>query len=145
LRYYLVPGIYTPRLPPRACTPHREAPKYLGPRGLVAAVVPYSRASSGSFPATPAMIEDGRATWIIPALFGGSWRLVGVVPDGVASIAVTVGAHPATQTLVTGNFVDAVVPEPHGSDTITQRWYAADGTVVRTVTGQVGAVLTISG
>jgi hypothetical protein len=142
-RYFLVPGVYTPPALPEACVKLEQlhvrrlsakAPQ-LGPRGPVVTLEPYSPHDTRGFPFTVSMIQAGRATGIGLGESGPTTAFYGLVPDGVASVAVTAGSAPPRTVLVTSNFFLAQIPAVHMDTpyTITQQWYAADGTLIKTV------------
>jgi hypothetical protein len=142
-RYFVVPGVYAPPLLPKACVelepPRLRRPlakaRQLGPRGPVVTLEPYSSHEAGGIPFTASEIQAGTAN--APALgrSGSTTAFYGLVPDGVASVTVTAGGAPPATVSVANNFFLAQIPAPHADlpYTITQQWYAADGTLVKTV------------
>jgi len=149
--YYLVVGDLSPQALPIPCfklQPHHSGrpPKPSVPFGDVATVVQYSSTptgeDTGDFPYASSWISAGRATLFEPA--EPETALVpyfALVPDGVASVAVTVGSNPTTRIPVTENFALAQIPNPREGDTIVQQWYGADGTLIKTVTEKLGVII----
>ena len=147
--YYLVVGFRSPPGVPSACVQHPgEHPRVTGPDGTVATVVwdatlPGGGTDSGTSPRTPVWINDGIGSFYEPTEPGTPLALFfTVVPDGVARVTVTVGAHPPTEMTVANNFAISKIPAPQDGESIGQRWYAADGTLLKTITQQRGPTLT---
>lgn len=138
-RYFLVVGFRSPPGVPTACIRHHgEHPRVTGPDGVVATIVWRAKiaggSSTGALPYAPAWISKGIAVSIQPTELRTAFApFFGVVPDGVARIVVSVGAHAPTQALVANNFVISQVPNPQQGDSILQQWYAADGTLVKSI------------
>jgi hypothetical protein len=145
-RYFLVVGFRSPPGLPRACIRHPgEHPRVTGPDGVVATLVWRARIpggeSTGALPYASAWISDGAAISASPTE-ASTWPFFGIVPDGVARIAVTVGIHPPTQLRVANNFADGQVPEPHPGESILQQWYATDGSLIKTINSGSVTILT---
>ena len=155
-RYFLIPGVYAPSPLPEACvkleSPHerRQAKgSQLEPRGPVVALEAYSPEESGGIPYTASAIQAGTANDFAfgrsgPDLAfgrpgfgrpGPTTAFCGLVPDGVASVTVTAGGAPPTAVPAANNFFLTQIPAPSANEpyTITQQWYAADGTLIKTV------------
>ncbi len=142
-RYFLIPGVYDPPSLPEVCVkleppPDRRLAKGpdLEPRGPVVTLEAYSPEQSGGIPYTPSAIQAGTANQ--PALGRSdstTATFYGLVPDGVASVTVTAGGAPPTSVPVANNFFLAQIPALHANTpyTIMQQWYAADGTLIKTV------------
>jgi hypothetical protein len=155
-RYFLIPGVYAPLPLPEACvkleSPHeRRLTKgsQLEPRGPVVTLEAYSANESGGIPYTASAIQAGTANDFAfgrsgPDLAfgrpgfgrpGPTTAFYGLVPDGVASVTVTVGGASPTAVPAANNFFLTQIPAPSANEpyTITQQWYAADGTLIKTV------------
>ncbi len=142
-RYFLIPGVYDPPPLPEVCV-NLEPPRVrrlsakalrLGPRGPVVTLEAYSTNQTGGIPYTASAIQAGTANNIAFGRAGSTTAFYGLVPDGVASVTVTAGgASPATVP-VANNFFLTQIPAPSADEpyTITQQWYAADGTLIKTV------------
>jgi hypothetical protein len=141
-RYFLIPGVYDPPPMPEACV-KRESPHerrrakglQLEPRGPVVALEAYSPEESGGIPYTASAIQAGTANDAAFGRPGPTIAFYGLVPDGVTSVTVTAGGAPPTTVLVANNFFLTQIPALHVNEpyTITQQWYAADGTLIKTV------------
>jgi hypothetical protein len=142
-RYFLIPGVYDPPSFPEVCV-KLEPPRVrhlsqkgpqLGPYGPVVTLEPYSSHETGGIPFTASEIQAGTANEPAPGRSGSTTAFYGLVPDGVASVTVTAGGAPPTSVPVANNFFLAQIPALHANTpyTITQQWYAADGTLIKTV------------
>jgi len=142
-RYFLIPGVYHQPPLPEACVklePPRvrhesaKAPQ-LGPRGPVVTLEAFSPHDTGGFPFMASTIQAGRAFGIALGESGPTIAFYGLVPDGVASVTVTAGGAPPTSVLVANNFFLTQIPALNTGKpyTITQQWYAANGTLIKTV------------
>jgi hypothetical protein len=141
-RYFLVPGVYDPPPLPQACV-KLEPPRLrrlakgpqLEPRGPVVALEAYSTNESGSIPYTASEVRAGTANNFAFGRPGPTTAFYGLVPDGVASVTVTAGGGSPTTVPVANNFFLAQIPVPRAGKpyTIMQQWYAADGTLIKTV------------
>ena len=82
---------------------------------------------------TASEIQAGTVNQIALGQPGATAAFFGVVPDGVASITVSTGSAAATTVQVTDNFFVTQIPRPRPNtpSTITQQWYAADGTLIK--------------
>jgi hypothetical protein len=142
-RYFLIPGVYAPPPFPEVCVklePLRvrhlsEKGPQLGPYGSVVTLEPYSSHETGGIPFTASEIQAGTANEPALGRSGSITAFYGLVPDGVASVTVTAGGAPPTSVPVANNFFLAQIPALHANTpyTITQQWYAADGTLIKTV------------
>jgi hypothetical protein len=144
-RYFLIPGVYDPPPMPDVCVklePLRVRrlslkARQLGPRGPVVTLEAYSRNQTGGIPYTASEIEAGKANQIALGLSdsGAITAFYGLVPNGVASIAVTAGGAPSTTVPVANNFFLTQIPAFHAGEpyAITQQWYAANGTLLKMV------------
>jgi hypothetical protein len=142
-RYFLIPGVYDPPPFPEVCV-KLEPPRVrhlsqkgpqLGPYGPVVTLEPYSSHETGGIPFTASEIQAGTANEPSLGRSGSTTTFYGLVPDGVASVTVTAGGAPPTSVPVANNFFLAQIPALHANTpyTITQQWYAADGTLIKTV------------
>ncbi len=105
-------------------------------------------AEAGGLPFTAARIKSGDASVLAaPAPGSKTATTYGLVPDGVASVSVTLNEGAPTSASVANNFSLAVLPPPappaNGEFTVTQQWYAADGSLLKTVK-QTRAVRTVT-
>jgi len=140
-RYFLIPGVYDPPPLPGTCV-KLESPRekrlakgpQLEPHGPVVALEAYSPEESGGIPYTASEVQEGTAN-NIAGRPGPTTAFYGLVPDGVASVTVTAGGAPPTSVPVANNFFLVQIPALHANTpyTITQHWYAADGTLIKTV------------
>jgi hypothetical protein len=80
------------------------------------------------------MIEAGLASDFDLPTSPTMVRFYGLVPDGVASVAVSAAGAPPTTSPVADNFYLTQIPAPRSGQpfTITQQWYAANGALVKT-------------
>jgi hypothetical protein len=142
-RYFLIPGVYEPPPLPEVCV-KLEPPRVrrlsakalrLGPRGPVVTLEAYSANETGGIPYTASGVQAGTANNIAFGLPGQATTFYGLVPDGVASVTVTAGGAPPIVVPVANNFFLTQIPVPPAGKpyTITQQWYAADGTLIKTV------------
>jgi hypothetical protein len=142
-RYFLIPGVYAPPPFPEVCVklePPRvrhlsEKDPQVGSYGPVVTLEPYSAHQTGGIPFTASEIQAGTANEPALERSGSTTPFYGLVPDGVASVTVTAGGAPPTSVPVANNFFLAQIPALHANTpyTITQQWYAADGTLIKTV------------
>jgi hypothetical protein len=142
-RYYVVIGIRSPQSFPLVCVkgaqPRRtRSAKPEPPLGAVATVAQFRSFPGGedtaAIPFTASAISAGRATSIEPAgPVAALAPYVALVPDGVSSVTVTVGANQPTGVPVTANLAVAEIPNPREGDIVTERWYSPDGTLTKTV------------
>jgi len=140
-RYFLIPGVYAPPPLPGACV-KLQSPRerrlvkgpQLEPRGPVVALEAYSPDESGGIPYTASEVQAGTAN-NTAGRPGSTTTFYGLAPDGVASVTVTAGGAPPTSVPVANNFFLAQIPALHANTpyTITQQWYAGDGTLIKTV------------
>lgn len=107
----------------------------LQPRGPVVALEAYSPEESGGIPYTASAIQEGTANDLAFGRSGPTTAFYGLVPDGVASVTVTAGGAPSTTVPAANNFFLMQIPAPRAGKryTITQQWYASDGTLIKTV------------
>ena len=89
----------------------------------------YSAEVSVALPLTASAIENGKAT-----SFGiGSNSVDGLVPDGVETVAVVLDNGTPMTATVSNNFFLIPAAKPRaGVHTLTTRWYAADGSLIKT-------------
>jgi hypothetical protein len=141
-RYFLIPGVYDPPPIPEVCVKlqsPRERRQAKGPqlesRGPVVALEAYSPEESGGIPYTASAIQAGTANDVALGRPGPTTAFYGLVPDDVASVTVTAGGAPPITVPVANNFFLAQIPVPYVGRpyTIMQWWYAADGTLIKTV------------
>ncbi len=141
-RYFLIPGVYNPPSLPQACVklePPNERRQAKGPqrepRGPVVTLEAYSVNESGGIPYTASAIQAGMANDFASGRPGPTTAFYGLLPDGVASVTVRVEGGSPTTVPVANNFFLTQIPAPHANQpyTITQQWYAADGTLIKTV------------
>jgi hypothetical protein len=141
-RYFVIPGIYDPPPLPDACVKleppglrRRAKGPQLEPRGPVVALEAYSANESGGIPYTASEVQAGTANNFAFGRPGPTTAFYGLVPDGVASVTVTAGGAPPASVPVANNFFLAQIPALHANTpyTITQQWYATDGTLIKTV------------
>jgi hypothetical protein len=142
-RYFLIPGVYDPPPFPEVCVkleqPHvrhllQKGPQ-IGPHGPVVTLEPYSSHQTGGIPFTASEIQAGTANEPALGRSGSTTTFYGLVPDGVASVTVTAGGASPTTAPVANNFFLTQIPAPSAGKpyTITQQWYAANGTLITTV------------
>jgi hypothetical protein len=142
-RYFLIPGVYDPPPPPEVCIKlepprvrHLSAKvRQFSPRGPLVTLEAYSPHDTGGLPFSTSTIEAGRAFGIALGEQGPTIAFYGLVPDGVASVSVTAGGAAPTTVLASNNFFLTQIPalNPDQPYTITQQWYEADGTLIKTV------------
>lgn len=143
-RYFVVPGVYAPPPLPEACAklePPRVRRRYaralqLAPHGPVVTLEPYSSHETGGIAFTASQIQAGTASEAALGRSGSTTTaFYGLVPDGVASVTVTAKGAPPTTVPAANNFflTQVSAPRVNQPDIITEKWYATDGTLIKTV------------
>ena len=160
---YLIPGVLSPPPLPRACRTllsrhqvaldeelrrRRQGPgvilDFYTPRENVVSTNREISITGIGVPFTVGQIEAGEAHIIFPRLFGGEEPMYGLVPDGVASVVVTLDGRSASGSVQNNLFIAHIPRAKKSKNTIVQRWYSPTGTLVKTIT-ETYVVLEIRG
>lgn len=157
-RYYLIPGIKSMQLPasclrslPPSVRREYEAEARAQRAGSVTLEAFSDQAidseeALGTVPYTAQAIEAGDILLAIPSrtVRGPSTSMIilaGVVPDGVASVTITATNGNTETAPVTNNLFLAELPAS-GLQSLMIKWYAANGSLTRTIpSGQAHVVL----
>lgn len=138
-RYYLIPGIEDVHLPvaclrllsPSARREYRAEAR-AGRAGSVTLEAFNGEGESAAAVYTAQAIEDGETLLAATDPSNSTLAIAGVVPDGVASVAITAANGKTATGLVTNNLLLAR-PPAGGLRSLTVRWYAADGSLIKTI------------
>lgn len=138
-RYYLIPGIRDVQLPTtclRLLSPSErreyQAEARAGRAGSVTLEAFSSEAQAAGGVYTAATIQAGGALLAVPNPSNTILAIAGIVPDGVASVTMT-AANGATATAPVTNNLFLTRPPAGTLKTLTVRWYAPDGTPIKTI------------
>lgn len=142
-QYFLIPGVYDDPLPAacRSTLPpklRREERRYdrAQRHGSVSLEAFGRTGGEGAVPLTRGAIERGDV-FIFPAPGSTTTPAYGLVPDGVAAVAITGRAGRTVTTTVAENFFLLRVPvhpkgtAHHKTERFTVRWYAATGAAIK--------------
>jgi hypothetical protein len=135
-RYFLIPGIIDAQLS-AACL-HSLSPSERDEyetqlhTGSVTLEAVKDEKEAGAIPYTAPAIEAGRALLAIPGGSNSTGTISGVVPDGVASVTITATNGAIATAPVTKNLFLAELPARELKP-LTVKWYAADGSLTKTV------------
>lgn len=138
-RYYLIPGIRDVQLPTaclRLLSPSArreyEAEARAGRAGSVTLEAFSGEAEAAGMPYTAAAIQAGSTLLAVPNPSNAILAIAGIVPDGVASVTIT-AANGATATAPVTNNLFLARPPAGTLKTLTVRWYAPDGALIKTI------------
>lgn len=153
-RYYLIPGIEDAHLPTaclRLLSPSArreyEAEARAGRAGSVTLEAFNGEEESAATVYTAQATEDGETLLAATDPSNATLAIAGVVPDGVASVTIT-GANGKTAKGTVTNNLFLARPPAGELKSLTVRWYAADGSLIKTIpTGRVhsGVVVATGG
>lgn len=138
-RYFLIPGIEDVRLPasclrslsPRARRAY-EAEERAQRAGSVTLEAFNGEDEAAAMPYTAQAIEKGNILLAVTDPSNSTLAVADVVPDGVASVTIT-AASGKTMTAPVANNLLLALPPAGGLKSLTIRWYAADGSLIKTI------------
>jgi len=138
-RYYLIPGITNLQLPAdclRSLPPNTrreyETEAQARRAGSVTLEAFAGEAEAAAIPYTAQAIQAGDTLLAIPNQSDSPVTIAGVMPDGVASVTIT-AANGSTETARVTNNLFLASPPQGGLSSLTVRWYAPDGSLVKTI------------
>ena len=138
-RYYLIPGITNLQLPAdclRSLPPNTrreyETEAQASRAGSVTLEAFAKEAEAAAIPYSAQAIQAGNVLVAIPNQSDSPVSIAGVVPDGVASVTIT-AANGASETAQVTNNLFLASPPQGGLNSLTVRWYASDGSLVKTI------------
>ena len=141
-RYYLILGIEDVQLPAvclRLLSPSArreyEAEARAGRAGTVTLEAFNGEEESAATVYTAQAIEDGETLLAATDPSNSTLAIASVVPDGVASVTITAANGKTATGTVTNNLLLAR-PPANGLKWQTVRWYAADGSLIKTDPGR---------
>ena len=138
-RYFLIPGIIGVQLS-AAClhslSPSKrreyETEAQAQQAGSVTLEAFSGEAEAAAIPYTAKAIQAGNALLAIPNPSNSPVAIAAVVPDSVASVTITAANGSTEPAQVTNNLF--LAPPPQGGlRALTVRWYAASGSLIKTV------------
>jgi hypothetical protein len=137
-RYFLIPGIEDVRLPAsclRSLSPHarreHEAEEHAQRAGSVTLEAFNGEDEAAAFPYTVETIKNGNTLLAVTDPSNSTLAIADVVPDGIASVTITAASGKTTPAPVTNNLF--LAPPPGRLKSLTIRWYAADGSLIKTI------------
>jgi hypothetical protein len=149
VRYFLIPGVRKP-LPAvciRSLAPSQRRRYEVRARAFRSGSVMLEALASDGLEAksfTAHAIEAGKALLVTVGPSRLTRVVAGVVPDGVASVMITPANGKTAIVPVADNFLLARTLAG-GLRSLMVQWYAADGSLIRTIRSEPGSVLLIQG